>query len=141
MRIPGLLLVLLAACGAADEPAPAVEPYRMSEQEREFIRQLQLAGAGDAETAGASLHVAAAGNWKRAAELLLAKGAPVDARDPERRTPLHLAALQGHAHVADALLRGGADRNARDASGRTPAETAGAAGHDPLARYIRDFRP
>jgi cytohesin len=47
-------------------------------------------------------------------ELLVANGANVGARDNGGRTPLHVAALSGRADLAQFLLARGADVNARD---------------------------
>jgi len=51
---------------------------------------------------------------------LLSKGADVNSRDNDGRTPLHLAYLSGHVQVAELLLSKGADVNSKDNDGRTP---------------------
>ena len=68
------------------------------------------------------LHYAAQRGHVRAAELLVAAGADVNARDNDRNrlTPLHWAAIYGHSKVVALLLEHKADRNARDWDGKTP---------------------
>lgn len=75
------------------------------------------------------LHVATAAGHKAIVELLIARGAPVDARTgpettwPElgasvsEATPLHLAAIAGFTGIAEELLKRGADLNALDSQG------------------------
>jgi cytohesin len=63
-------------------------------------------------------------NWKPVAELLLAKGAEVDAKSKEGRTPLHYAALGDRMELAELLLAKGADVNVKDNDGKTPLKLA-----------------
>jgi len=56
------------------------------------------------------------------AQMLLERGALIDARDNRGRTPLHKAVEKGKIQVARLLLEHGADVNARDQSGRTPSQ-------------------
>jgi ankyrin repeat protein len=68
------------------------------------------------------LHRAASEDHKEIAELLIAKGADVNATDGIRRTPLHLATSWGHKELVALLIAKGADVNATDNRGRTPLE-------------------
>lgn len=53
-------------------------------------------------------------------DMLITKGADVDARDDAKRTPLHWASWLGQLYAVDNLLRHGASVNARDGQNRTP---------------------
>jgi ankyrin repeat protein len=58
-------------------------------------------------------------------ELLIAKGADLEARDSETgATPLHLAASWGRMDALEALLAAGANPNAVNKSGVTPLKAA-----------------
>ena len=55
------------------------------------------------------------------ADLLISKGANVNARDKSGATPLHQVALKGNLAFATLLLQHGADVNARDGDGANTA--------------------
>ncbi len=59
------------------------------------------------------------------AEILLDRGADVDARDRFGDTPLHAAAEEGNRRLVEVLLAYGADSDARNGDGRTPEELTG----------------
>jgi uncharacterized protein len=61
------------------------------------------------------LHAAAAKGDAVEIEKLVKAGAPIDARDGRRRTPLHVAAFMSKPGAARALMRLGADANALEA--------------------------
>ncbi|XP_078526030.1 CARD- and ANK-domain containing inflammasome adapter protein-like [Lissotriton helveticus] len=70
------------------------------------------------------LHVAAANGNVAAIELLIKKGAKIDAKDRNGRTPLHRASEMGHADAVRALLQAGANLYALDKEGQTPLHLA-----------------
>ena len=61
-------------------------------------------------------------NQKEVTQLLLERGADINARAKDRDggTPLHWAAAVGRKQLAELLVRAGADVNAKDNSGYTP---------------------
>jgi ankyrin repeat protein len=89
----------------------------------EAVKQHLDAGANvnakeDGET---PLHMAALSGPKEVAELLIAKGADVNAKDEDGVTPLHWTETE---EIAELLIAAGADVNAMDNSGDTPLDTA-----------------
>ena len=60
---------------------------------------------------------------------LLERGAEIDARNGDSRTPLHAACYDGHLEVVRLLLSGGAKIGARDNDGETPLHRASRSGH------------
>lgn len=66
------------------------------------------------------LHRAVALGDERVVKELLHSGYPVDARDPEGRSPVHLACLYGQASLLEPLIKAGAPPNGPDASGMSP---------------------
>ena len=81
------------------------------------------------------LHLASFFGHKEVANLLLARGADVNARSRSTRfakenTPLHAAAANQQVGVAEVLLAHGADVNAKDGSGFTPLAVAASSKND-----------
>ena len=70
------------------------------------------------------LHLAAQGGHKEIAELLIAAGADVNAKNKYGTTPLHKAAFYGHKEIAELLIANGVDVNAKKNNGRTPLDRA-----------------
>ena len=66
------------------------------------------------------MHCAAHNENSSVAQLLLAKGAAVNATDGEGRMPLHWAALLGRSSVAELLLAMNATVDAEDREGGEP---------------------
>lgn len=66
------------------------------------------------------MHCAAHNENSSVAQLLLAKGAAVNATDGEGRMPLHWAALLGRSSVAEFLLAMNATVDAEDREGGEP---------------------
>jgi ankyrin repeat protein len=83
------------------------------------------------------LHLAAIHDHPNAVQLLLEKGAVVDARDDQGVTPLHLAAQFGFVDVAGLLLAHGAPVNALDADHRTPLARAKLHHHAVMVDWLR----
>ena len=72
-----------------------------------------------------------------AAELLIKKGAKVDAKGGRIiGTPLFIAAYRGNTVIAKLLIEKGADVNAKNNDGSTPLHAAAFGGHVPVAKLL-----
>jgi len=130
--------VLVVGCGETQQSAPAseakpepptVEAPDISIQDAamkgniEAVKQHLAAGtdvnAKEDGKYGTSLHRAADAGHKEIAELLIAKGADVNA-SISMGTPLHYAARSGHKEIVELLIAEGADVNAGTRGGMTP---------------------
>jgi ankyrin repeat protein len=69
-------------------------------------------------------------------ELLLTRGADVDAKDRDGDTPLHDAAFRGHEKIVGLLLAHGADVGAKNNAGRTPRDEALRRWHKEVAQLL-----
>lgn len=87
-------------------------------------------------TQATPLHVAVAGRWRYIAEVLLERGAAVDARQQAGFTPLHLAVQNRDEMTARVLVRHGADPHAAAADGRSPLDLAREAGNASMVRIL-----
>lgn len=87
----------------------------------EIVRTFLGAGMPvDTPAAGTTpLIVAAGGNCADAVDLLIARGANLNAKNGDGWTPLIKAASAGNAEIVEKLLAGGADMNVTDTNGRT----------------------
>ena len=70
------------------------------------------------------------------AELLIAKGANIDAVDLKGKTPLSHAAYSGYQELAELLISKGANINAIDNKGRTPLDWANYSRHKNLVELL-----
>ena len=61
---------------------------------------------------------------KEIAELLIAKGADVNAKKDDGEIPLHYAAFVSHKEIVELLIAKGADVNAKDKDDETPLDEA-----------------
>jgi ankyrin repeat protein len=83
------------------------------------------------------LHGAATLGLKDMADLLIAKGADVNAKtDPGAWTALHWAAGNGHVDVVKVLLAGKAKVNAKNSFGSTPLHRAVGANHKEVVKIL-----
>lgn len=88
---------------------------------------VEVNAKGDSATGGAGstpLHVAATRASKSVVELLIERGAKVDAKAKGGQTPLFGAALSGNTETAEVLIANGADVNARNSLRSTPLHRA-----------------
>ncbi|KAL2921543.1 Apoptosis-stimulating of p53 protein 2 [Bienertia sinuspersici] len=67
-----------------------------------------------------ALHYAASKGWVKVAELLLAGGVNINAKDKVRCTPLHCAASTGNSELCELLIEEGAEIDALDKADETP---------------------
>ena len=82
------------------------------------------------------LHVAAALGQKDTVQLLLAKGADVNAKSNDGETPLQVAAITNSKDVAELLLAKGASIDTKDAHGVTPLYHAVARGGNDMVELL-----
>jgi ATP-dependent RNA helicase DDX3X len=139
---------LMSAAVAATRPAdavprpaaPAADPnmvrkafqlVRSQQEETEALAALLGEGlpvdavmVGGLFASWTLLHAAAYAGHTKDVQLLLARGASVDARDKKGETPLLKAVSRGHEGTARMLLSAGADPAAAAASGSTPLDAA-----------------
>ena len=118
-NMPGLVKVLLDA-GAEINARTYEDGKRLSEISQKKLRELTKSKFGVWKRNGRTpLHFAALENARKAANLLIARGADVNAK-ADGTTPLHTAAYRNARDVADLLIAHGADVNAKDKDGVTP---------------------
>uniref|UniRef100_A0A8C6TUZ4 Ankyrin repeat domain 27 (VPS9 domain) n=1 Tax=Neogobius melanostomus TaxID=47308 RepID=A0A8C6TUZ4_9GOBI len=85
------------------------------------------------------LHVAAICGQAQLIDLLVKKGAPVNATDYHALTPLHLACQKGYQGVSLLLLHYKANPNAQDNNGNTPLHLACMYGHEDCVKALVYF--
>lgn len=83
-----------------------------------------------------ALHRAAISGHKDVVELLLAKGADIDAGKFDIGTPLLYAVEKGHKEIAELLIAHGADVNVKRGAGDTPLHSAVRAGHKDIVELL-----
>jgi ankyrin repeat protein len=101
-----------------------------------WMRRLLERGARVHQQGWSPIHYAATGPEPQAVELLLERGAPVDARSPNGTTPLMMAARYGSERSVALLLQRGADRRLRNQRDLDAADFAREAGRESLARQL-----
>lgn len=95
-----------------------------------------------AMAAGMSFDENMAKNFKDISELLISKGADVNAKGKDGYTPLHWAAQFGREGVAELLVSKGADVNSRAKGsffrkGKTPSQMAADNGHTAIVELLK----
>ncbi len=123
-----LSAILLVGC---TRPKPAVDIWTAAAKgDMPLIKQNLDAGtdinARDAAGGSTPLMVAALFGQTEAAQLLIQKGAKLDARNNDGATALHLAAFFCQRETAEFLLAKGADVTAKNHRGETPLDTVAA---------------
>jgi ankyrin repeat protein len=126
------------ARNAADETPLMMAALR---GEADAVQALLAHGASPVKDGWSPIHYAATGGTPAVVKLLLARGAPIEARSPNGSTPLMLAAKYGSEEVVDALLAAGADRRAKNALGMDASAFAASAGRDNLAARLKADAP
>ena len=121
ITIAAVVLVGCASTQLSESPtvkAPDISIHKAADDGNiEAIKQHIAAGTDvNSNYEWTPLHAAAN---KETAELLIAKGADINAKDNLGGTPLFWAALEGNEEVAELLIRQGADVNAAGPKGWT----------------------
>jgi len=122
--ITTIAAVVLVGCGP---PPPDISIHDAAgEGNIEAVKQHIAAGTDvDAKTRGETpLLWAARFGQSQVAELLIAEGADVNAKNVVGQTPLHCAAMAGHKEIIELLIAAGADVNAKTKRGDTPLDLA-----------------
>jgi ankyrin repeat protein len=102
----------------------------------DFVRQLIARGASVNRSGWTPLHYAATSPGVAAMDLLLAKGAAIDARSPNGTTPLMMACRYGPEAAVDLLLARGADAKGRNERAMTAADFARSSGRNFLVERL-----
>ena len=127
--------VVLVGCGP---PPPDISIHDAAgEGNIEAVKQHIAAGTDvDAKTRGETpLLWAARFGQSQVAELLIAEGADVNAKNVVGQTPLHWAAMAGHKEIIELLIAAGADVNAKTNDGQTPLDLADGETADLLRKH------
>jgi uncharacterized protein len=107
---------------------------------REWVRRLLDRGAQLNRDGWTPLHYAASGpDAKPVVELLLERGAAIDARAPNGNTPLMMAARYGAWTSAEFLLLRGANPKLVNQAGQNAADFARSEGRERLAQQIEQL--
>jgi ankyrin repeat protein len=108
---------------------------------RDWVQRLLDRGARLQSDGWSAVHYAATGPDSSVVQLLLDKGARVDARSPNGSTPLMMAARYGTEASVALLLARGADLRLRNQQGLDAADFARLEGRDALADELVAKRP
>ena len=124
--IPIVIGLVVVGCG----PEPSIHEAA-AEGNIERVKQHLVEGVdvnAKFKDGWTPLHMAAEGGHREIVDLLIAKGADINATagwgDGVGWTPLHMAAEEGHKKVVELLILKGADINVKNGDGRTPLDLA-----------------
>ena len=107
----------------------------------DWVERLLARGARAHQSGWSPIHYAATGPEPRVVELLLDRGAPIDAESPNRSTPLMMAARYGAERSVEILLARGADAARRNDRGLSAADFARDGGRERLEQRLRRLAP
>lgn len=102
---------------------------KMLEEDRDLINAVD----SDLKT---PLHLAAEHGYIDMVELLLEKGADINAKEGFKRTPLHFAASSGHDEIVRLFIAKGAYLNEKDSFILTPIFRAAYSGHQSIVEML-----
>lgn len=88
---------------------------------------------------GNAIHIAASGYFE-ILELHCERGAGMDIRNHEGKTPLHIAVGYGQAKIVRFLCERGADIKAQNSEGLTALEAASRQGYLEIASILRQYQ-
>ena len=133
-----VVISLLAATGFADPIHDAARVGDLAGVQAELDKGVDVNAKDENDEAGwTPLHRAAMHGSKEIAELLIAEGANLNAKNEWGGTPLHYAARRGYKEDVELLIAEGADVNAMDDFGRTPLDWAKRRKHKETADLLR----
>jgi ankyrin repeat protein len=131
--IPSLIIAAAILGGfwmVKPPPQPPDISIHQAAKEGNIVAVKQHLAAGtnanvwDKQLGETPLHGAASRDHKEIAELLIAKGADVNAKNRNGSTPLHNAAIGGHNETVKLLLANGAGLYTKNKLGKTPQDYA-----------------
>jgi hypothetical protein len=134
-----ILAVLIGVCSSARADICEAVRYERVERVQAYLAANTNAASFVGEKQCTPLHFAAehsSSNGIRILEMLLAKGAEVDARNHIHQTPLFWAVIQNNIPGTKVLLAHGAEVNARQDGGMTPPHWAALNGYCNLAKVL-----
>lgn len=129
-----------ADVNASDKSGATQLHYASDECKPEVVLILLNSGADldacEIESGVRPLHAAAQKGCLQVCELLIRRGAEMNAQTHDGATALHLSALAGHADVVAMLLKYHANHTLQDVKGRTALQCALQAGHVDIATHF-----
>ena len=135
--------VMLVGCGESQQSVPVTEANPEPPTAKapdisiheaalkgniEAVKQHLAAGVNvdsmQTDRNGTPLHFAAGSGHKNITELLITKGANINAKNKWGGTPMHFAARKGKSEIIELLIDKGADINTKNYNGETPLDPA-----------------